>query len=163
MPPSPSTTTTTINTIQKPKTQRLLVSSSSSSSRSRRVTHTLLGLLPSDVLPHILSYLSAPKHRRDIHACTLVNKWFYRIANPLLYAVLETRSGGGGGGGGGGKEKDWQTAYVEVGPFSSVGVRFFLRWCWYWLRCFFGYHLGFWILGSESDGRTYGRPGDVHP
>ena len=145
MPPSSSSsssscsssTTTTTTTQSYPNTpSHLQTQTRYTTTRSRRLTHTLLGLLPTDVLPHILSYLSGPKHRQDLHACTLVNKWFHRIANPLLYSILETRGGGGGGGGGGQGGGMWADkggfgggaglglggGYVDVSLLSSISV-----------------------------------------
>ncbi|KAF5354921.1 hypothetical protein D9756_005665 [Leucocoprinus leucothites] len=45
--------------------------------------------LPLDILPIILEGLGS---RQDFHACTLVNKTFNRIATPLLYRELNTRT-----------------------------------------------------------------------
>jgi hypothetical protein len=45
--------------------------------------------LPLDILPIILEGLA---ERQDFHACTLVNKTFNRIATPLLYRELNSRT-----------------------------------------------------------------------
>lgn len=45
--------------------------------------------LPLDILPIILESLTS---RQDFHACTLVNKTFNKIATPLLYRELNSRT-----------------------------------------------------------------------